>query len=104
MSQTLKPLTSRAVPGDAAGGHIELPGGLIIQWGSVPNVPANGSVSVSYKKPFPNGALSLAIGSGSTTPGKPAITYHMVSASGAQFHNTSATIESGISTYIVIGY
>lgn len=104
MNEILRPLTNRAFPGDANGGYVELPGGLIMQWGVVPNIPANGSLDINYKKPFPTGALTVVIGTGALVPGKPAIAYNMVDASKARFHNTSTTVESGISTFLAIGY
>ena len=58
MSEILKPLFSNK----SANGSAELPGGLIIQWGSL-NV--NQTQTVTLPVQFPNGCLSLVATGGS---------------------------------------
>lgn len=51
-------------------GYQKLPGGLIIQWGSV-TIPASSSATVSLPTTFPTGVLSYAIvPSGNNTSGE----------------------------------
>ncbi|WP_322066576.1 gp53-like domain-containing protein [Burkholderia ubonensis] len=93
----------------AANGYQKLPSGLIIQWGSVPNIPAGGNVTVNYPISFPNGLLSISAIAGATSTGSAAINGLMAGASSnpkALFvaWNASSNLTTQMGAYISLGY
>ncbi|KVN74461.1 gp53-like domain-containing protein [Burkholderia ubonensis] len=90
-------------------GYQKLPSGLIIQWGSVPNIPAGGSVTVNYPIAFPNSLLSISAIAGATSTGSSAINGLMAGASSnpkALFvaWNGSSNLTTQMGAYISLGY
>lgn len=59
MNEILKPLIEVS---KAANGHVELPGGLIFQWGSL---TVNETATVTLPRTFPNACLIVVAGGGS---------------------------------------
>ncbi|KVC87937.1 hypothetical protein WL01_09905 [Burkholderia ubonensis] len=93
----------------SANGYQKLPSGLIIQWGSVPNIPAGGSVTVNYPIAFPNGLLSISAIAGATGTASAAINGLMAGASSnpkALFvaWNGSSNLTTQMGAYISLGY
>ncbi|KVT76488.1 hypothetical protein WK56_03875 [Burkholderia ubonensis] len=90
-------------------GYQKLPSGLIIQWGSVPNIPAGGSATVNYPIAFPNSLLSISAIAGATSTGSSAINGLMAGASSnpkALFvaWNGSSNLTTQMGAYISLGY
>jgi hypothetical protein len=40
-------------------GHLELPNGIILQWGYIGNISGDGFTTVTYPRPFPNAAYNV---------------------------------------------
>lgn len=80
-----------------------LPGGLVLQWGGVSSIAANGSVTVSYPIPFPNAVFALLCGPGATAAGGPVFSGQILSTSQAKFWNSSTSVSTGVGSYLAIG-
>lgn len=84
----------------------DVPGGLIIQWGAVPSIPAGGNVVVTYPIQYPNSFLSVAVTSGSSG------VVNAVLASGGgnfktsfqAFNNLAGAVSTGTGIFISIGF
>lgn len=90
----------------ASPGHIAFPswlGGIILQWGLVPSIPAGSSVLVTYSMAFPNNVFALLPGSGATAGGVPGINGLNYSNSQAGFYNQSVSASTQISSYFAVG-
>ncbi|MBL0492676.1 gp53-like domain-containing protein [Aeromonas veronii] len=87
-------------------GYIKLPswlGGLTIQWGSVPAIPANGVQFITLPVSFSSAVFALLPGSGALAPGQPAFNGKIVSTSEVAFYNTSTSAATLVGSYLVIG-
>lgn len=84
-------------------GYQKLPSGLIIQWGTLPSVPANSSVVITYPIPFPSGVFSTNPSSGSSVAGTPGVAWQHIDLTSFRVYNQSTTLASGIGTYMSIG-
>lgn len=97
--------------GFGASGYIRIPnqpGGLIVQWGSIPPIPAGGSIIVNYGQAFPGGFLAIAPIAGSS----PAAANSVLSSGGGdakssfQIFNSlpGVTSATGAGVYIALGF
>ena len=88
--------------------YTHLPNGWIIVFGTIPAITPGGEAVINYPTPFPNFVASLALGSaavngaGGTTL-VPNIGWINTTKAGFIAVNGSATLSSGVSTYIAIG-
>ncbi|WP_285354634.1 phage tail protein [Pseudomonas sp. lyk4-R2A-10] len=88
----------------AANGYQRNPSGLIEQWGVIPAIPANSSVTVSYFMAFPNTALGFAAVGGASGAGVPGVNVTSVSATQIRFWNQSTSVPTQAGGYRVVGY
>lgn len=97
--------------GFGAYGYIRIPnqpGGLILQWGQVPPIPAGGSLIVNYTMAFPGGFLAVIPMAGSS----PAAANAVLAAGGGdskssfQVFNSlpGVTHETGSGIYLALGF
>ena len=97
--------------GFSASGYIRIPnqpGGLILQWGQVPPIPAGGSLIVNYTMAFPGGFLAVIPMAGSS----PAAANAVLAAGGGdskssfQVFNSlpGVTHETGSGIYLALGF
>ncbi|HGW6097388.1 TPA: hypothetical protein ACNIQA_000490 [Citrobacter freundii] len=97
--------------GFSAYGYIRIPnqpGGLILQWGQVPPIPAGGSLIVNYTMAFPGGFLTVIPMAGSS----PAAANAVLAAGGGdskssfQVFNSlpGVTHETGSGIYLALGF
>ncbi|EOV6167837.1 phage tail protein [Citrobacter freundii] len=97
--------------GFSASGYIRIPnqpGGLILQWGQVPPIPAGGSLIVNYTMAFPGGFLTVIPMAGSS----PAAANAVLAAGGGdskssfQVFNSlpGVTHETGSGIYLALGF
>ncbi len=88
----------------SAAGYKDLPGGFIIQWGTIPSTAANTLVTVTLSKAFPTaGIIAISCAVSSTTSSAVAMNFNgFLSTSQIRFHNSSAQPAPGV--YIALGY
>ena len=86
-----------------APGWYKLPGGLIIQWLTVPGLSPGGSQVLTYPIPFPNTMLGIAIGAGATGSGASGTGAQSIDAASIRVWNLSATQSSQAGSMIVLG-
>lgn len=96
--------TSSFLASLTASGYQKLPSGLIIQWGTIPAITANSSVTVTFPIAFPTGLLAVSGISGATSVLAAGINTQGVSTSQQKFWNSSASVATLAGTYLAIGY
>jgi hypothetical protein len=87
----------------ANNGYEKRPSGLIDQWGTIPTIPANGSVLISFPIAFPSGALGVLAAGGAVGPGSPGINSEIISSAQVRFWNQSTTVPTLQGSYRAIG-
>jgi len=85
-------------------GYQKLPGGLIIQWGGVPAIAANSSVTVTFPIAAPHTNFAIACGPGAVNAAAPSFNAQIISNTQAKFWNTSTTSPTLEGTYLLACY
>lgn len=89
-----------------AAGYQVLPSGIIMQWGSVPAIPAGGSVVVTYPIVFPNAILASSAIAGSSGCLNAILWGGGGNSRASQqlFNNLIGSTATGVGSYFAIGY
>lgn len=87
----------------ANNGYEKRPSGLVEQWGAIPVIAANSSVTVSFPAAFAVGALGVWAAGGASSAGVPGVNYQVLSAQQVRFWNQSASVATQAGSYRAIG-
>lgn len=87
----------------AGSGYQKLPGGLIIQWGTIASTVANGQRTITFPIAFPTGCL-FAITCANTTTTTAAVAFNVVSHSATQLIAHNSGQQSSPGSYLAIGH
>ncbi|MFL9907359.1 gp53-like domain-containing protein [Paraburkholderia sp. RL17-337-BIB-A] len=93
----------------AANGYQKLASGLIIQWGGIGSIAANGSLLITYPIAFPTAVLGLSATAGATSTASSSINGANIQGSPNQkanfyVYNSSASVATQAGIFIAIGY
>lgn len=84
-------------------GYQKLPGGLIIQWGTIANTVANGQRTITFPIAFPTDCI-FAITCANTTTTTAAVAFNVTSTTATQLVAHNSGQQSSPGSYLAIGY